>query len=84
MRLRHSETIFFQLAPTQSDTWINRRESGVHRAHGMLRALVRGTLSRISQRGCDEHHNKWCRDKTMIAFGVFVFFAESSRQKCLE
>jgi hypothetical protein len=39
----------------------------------MLRAFLAGTLNQISQRGCDEQHNKWCRDKTMIVFGVFVF-----------
>jgi hypothetical protein len=50
----------------------------------MLRASFRGTLNEISQRGCDEQHNKPCRDKTMIMFGIFVFRGESLRQKRLE
>jgi hypothetical protein len=41
----------------------------------MLRASAGGTVNQISQRGCDEQHNKCCRDKTMIVFGIFVFAA---------
>jgi hypothetical protein len=65
----------FQLTPTQHDTWVNRRENEVRRAHGLLRALAAGTVNQISQRGCDEQHNKWCLGKTMIVFGVFVYLA---------
>jgi hypothetical protein len=66
----------FQLTATQHDIWINRRENEVRCAHANTpRFSARATLSQISQRGCDEQHNKWCRDKTMIVFGIFVFAA---------
>jgi hypothetical protein len=64
----------FQLTATQHDTWINCRENEVRRGHANTpRFSVRGTVSQISQRGCDEQHNKCCRDKTMIMFRIFVF-----------
>jgi hypothetical protein len=65
---------WIQLTPTQYDTRIYCSETEIHRNHGIATHLNRRRIfNLLSQRGCDEQHDKCCRGEAMIAFGLFAF-----------